>query len=134
MSPGGYWGAIEKTVGFAVKADMDMMSIHTTTVYPGSRLFEMLTKNGNAHLVQQWDNYAKGVVSMDDLSLMYIPDGLTLKDLQKARKAAYLKFYFRPKIILKQLFKDLSSFKTLRLHARIAWSLLTTGKTSKDYK
>lgn len=132
--PGETMAEIKKTVDFAVKFDMDLMSIHTTTVYPGSELHEILLKKQQKNIIDQWDKYARGEMSMDDLSLMYIPDNLTLKDLQAARKKAYLKFYFRPRIIFKQLIEDLSSLKNLKLHARIALSLLRHGRTSKDYK
>ena len=71
---------------------------------------------------------------MDDLSLMYIPEGLTLKDLQKARKKAYLKFYFRPLIIGRQLWADIRSWNNLKRDVATALQLLRHGRTSKDFK
>ena len=132
--PGETIHEIKKTIDFAIKFDMDLMSIHTTTVYPGSGLHELLAKQEKVDVVGQWDKYAKGELGMDDLSLMYIPEGLTLKNLQKARKKAYLKFYFRPKIIMKQFLADITSFRNLKRDTLTAWQLLRYGRTSKDYK
>lgn len=132
--PGETMNEIQNTVDFAVKFDMDLMSIHTTTVYPGSKLHEILAAEGKEDILKQWDNYAKGEMAMDDLSLMYIPEKLTLKDLQKSRKKAYLKFYFRPKIIWRQFISDITSLNNLKRDALTAWQLLRFGRTSKDYK
>ncbi|MBI1910810.1 MAG: radical SAM protein [Deltaproteobacteria bacterium] len=132
--PGETMTEINKSVDFAVRFDMDLMSIHTTTVYPGSKLHEHLAKEGKIDVIGQWDKYAKGELGAGDLSLMYIPEGLTLKDLQKARKKAYLKFYFRPKIIAKQFMADVGSFRNLKRDALTAWQLLKHGRTSKDLK
>lgn len=132
--PGETMEEIGKTVRFAKDYDMDLMSIHTTTVYPGSRLHDLLAEEGKVDVIGQWDRYARGEMGMDDLSLMYIPEGLTLKDLQRARKRAYLKFYFRPKIIAKQAMADITSIKNLKRDALVALNLLVHGRTSKDYK
>jgi radical SAM superfamily enzyme YgiQ (UPF0313 family) len=132
--PGETMHEISKTIDYAIKFDMDLMSIHTTTVYPGSKLHDHLASIGEVDVIGQWDKYARGELSADDLSLMYIPEGLTLADLQRARKKAYLKFYFRPKIILKQFIADITSFKNLKRDFNIALGLLLHGKTSKDYK
>lgn len=132
--PGETMQEIRKTIDFAVRFDMDLMSIHTTTVYPGSKLHEHLAKEGKIDVTGQWDKYARGELGVDDLSLMYIPEGLDLKDMQKARKKAYLKFYFRPKIIMRQFWADIMSINNLKRDASIAISLLRHGRTSKDYK
>lgn len=132
--PGETMKEIAQTIDFPVKYDMNLMSIHTTTVYPGSKLHELMAQEGTDEITKQWDRYARGEMEMDDLSLMYIPKGLTLQDLQKARKKTYLKFYFRPKIIWKQFISDITSWKNLRRDALTAIQLLRFGRTSKDYK
>jgi radical SAM superfamily enzyme YgiQ (UPF0313 family) len=130
--PGETQAEMKKTVDFAIKFDMDLMSIHTTAVYPGSRLQKILAKEKKTDVIGQWDKYAKGELEMSELSLVYIPEGLTLKDLQKARKRAYLNFYFRPRIIFRQLFQDLRSWKNLKRDFCAMLMLLRFGKTSKD--
>lgn len=130
--PGETQTQIKKTIDFPIKFDMDLMSIHTTAVYPGSELFGLLAKEGKADILEQWDKYARGKLKLDELSLIYIPEELSVRDLQDARKKAYLKFYFRPKIIFKQLFNDLRSWRNLKRDFAIALMLLKFGKTSKD--
>ncbi len=69
-------------INFSIKYKMDLMSIHATTIYPASQLGD----GNNGQIAKQWDSYAAGNLQINDLPLVYIPEGLQLRDLQKARK------------------------------------------------
>ena len=49
-------------------------------------------------------------------------------------KKAYLKFYFRPRIIWRQFARDIKSWGNLKRDFAYAFSLLIYGRTSKDHK
>lgn len=124
---------LEDTVNFAKRSGVDTMSIHTTTVYPGSDLFDYVLQHDGIDLNEQaWYKYARGEESLETLPLVYVPKGLTIKDLQKLRKKAYLKFYFRPGFIFKRISHDLRSWDALKIDILTALTLLRYGRTSKD--
>ncbi len=127
-------GQIEKTVNYPGKFGLDIMSIHATTVYPGSELFETAQKENKKNYLDLWYKYAKGEKRLQDLPLVYIPKGMEFSVIEKARKKAYLKFYARPKFIIKQIIRDLKSFNDFKRDFFQALMLLRFGKTSKDLK
>jgi len=132
--PGENKKLIQETVNFPKKFKLDIMSIHLITVYPGSGLAKIMEKEKKINVIQEWRRYARGEVSFDELPVLYIPKDLTLLDLQKARREAYMKFYFRPEFIFKKLWSDLTSWNNLKIDILTAYMLLRYGHTSKDLK
>lgn len=123
-----------KTVTYPKKYDLDIMSIHTTTIYPGSELFNLAQKENKQNYLDLWYKYARGEKKLDDLPLVYIPSGMEFSDIEKARKKAYFIFYARPSFIIKQIIKDLKSFEDLKRDFFQAVRIFRFGKTSKDLK
>lgn len=125
---------MQETVDFPTKHDLDIMSIHATTIYPGSSIAAIYEKENNISLKEMWNQYAAGKIKIEDITLVYVPKGMTMEDIKRFRKKAYLKFYFRPKTIWYWLKKDLFSMKNLVRDFLTALTLLKYGKTSKDLK
>lgn len=132
--PGETSEKMSKTVNYPVKYKFDIMSIHATTIYPGSDLFELSQKENKQNYLDLWYRYARGESKLDDLPLVYVPAGMEFSEIEKARKRAYRKFYTQPSAIFKQALKDISSFKDLKRDFFQALMLFRFGKTSKDLK
>lgn len=125
---------MNKTVNYPRKYNLDIMSIHATTIYPGSELFDLAQKESRQNYLDLWYKYARGEKKLDDLPLVYIPDGMEFSDIEKARKKAYFIFYARPSFIIKQIIKDLKSFEDFKRDFFQAIRIFRFGKTSKDLK
>jgi hypothetical protein len=117
------------TVNFSGELSADTIGVHIAQILPGSDLFTLALEEGKI-APDVFDKYAKGELKT---SLpVYIPEGLSLKDLKDARKKAYNKFYFRPKFILRTLSQDLRSFRKLRNDVNTALKLRSEGKTAAE--
>lgn len=124
---------LKQTEEFAINTDVDVMSIHSTTIYPGSDLMDYVLKEEGVDLIREaWYRYARGEAVLEELPLVYVPRGLTLDELKEVRKRAYMRFYFRPKFVFKRLANDIRSINAIKVDILTAISLLKHGKTSKD--
>ncbi len=117
---------LRSTKSFSSKLNADTIGVHIAQILPGSDLFTIALKEGKIK-ADVYDQYAKGELSG---SLpVYVPEGLSLIDLQKTREQAYRQFYFKPKFLLKRLGKDLRSFSNLKNDLSVAKKLFFEGKT-----
>lgn len=95
---------INDTINFAIKLDPDFAMFTTATPLPNTDLFE---KAVQAKLIDPdyWKNYTLGK-SRKRINFL-------VEDADKWTKKAYLRFYFRPKFIIKKLLKmrDLDTIK-----------------------
>lgn len=98
------WKELNDTINFPISAGPDVIGIHITWPQPGSVLFEEAIKEG---IIPKTivDDFVKGKFGDNPITFwpVYIPKGLTLEDLVKAKKNAYRKFYLRPSWFLKRL-------------------------------
>ena len=79
-----------------------------------------------------WHQYARGKVKDQPI---YVPDKLTLEEMERFQRDLYRKFYFRFSWILKRLKTSLSSWNQLTSDLAVAWQLLTKGKSkARSYK
>ena len=125
---------MEKTVTMGRDLRADLITVHPTAIYPGSQLQKTLQEKRGIDINTYWTEYAKGDLSFEDIPSVYIPEEMDLQYIQKARKRAYRKFYFRPSVIWAHLKNDIASWKDLKRDAVIAINLFLKGKTSKDLK
>lgn len=88
---------IKKTIDFAIKLDPDEAQFNITTPYPGTEMFMWAKMNGYIKSFN-WDDYSMSNVVLE------LP-GLSKEKLEHYYKLAHLKFYFRPKVILRRLFR-----------------------------
>lgn len=117
------------TVNFSGQLGADTIGVHIAQILPGSDLFTLALEEGKIRS-DVYDKYAKG--ELKGSLPVYVPEGLSLTDLQDARKKAYNKFYFRPQFILRTLSQDLRSFRKLRNDVRTAFKLRSEGKTAAE--
>lgn len=98
----------KKTISFPVELDVDFAKFAILIPLPGSRLFNDLVKSGKL-ATEDWRKFTTFNPSAEDLP--FVPEGMTGNQLIRYQKAANLKFYFRPRIIFRHLFK----IRTVRL-------------------
>lgn len=97
-APDESWETINDSINFAKKSNPDLASFNILTPYPGTELFDDLKRRGFIK-TKDWASLDQTVKA--NLRTKY----LTVKELESAMKEAYRKFYYRPKYILKKIFK-----------------------------
>ena len=122
---------LKETADFIFKAKPDIVGVHLTGILPGAPLYAQALKEGKIRR-KTWYDYAIGVVKDQPI---YVPDGLTLTDLEEFQKNLYRQFYFRPNWLIKRFARSLGSFPQLKTDFQTAWQLLTRGKgKARSYK
>lgn len=117
---------IYQTVKICTRIDATgVIGVHLTSIMPGSDLFRYAIAEG---VVPKniFDRYAKGELKRWPI---YVPKGLSLNDLRKARREAYRRYYFRPQFMFKRLVHILGSTHDLRRDVRMFLSLVRRGGT-----
>ncbi len=95
---------INDTINFGPKTRADFMGIHITWPQPGSILYDEAIKEGiiDKDIIDKFVNKKTGYEA-HSFWPVYLPKGITLKQLIDAKKRAYRKFYLRPIWILQRL-------------------------------
>ena len=77
-----------------IRTKVDFIGVHITQIIPGSELYNVALKEGKIS-GDTLDLYIQGKLGADffDVFPKYIPDGLSMDDLKKARTLAYRKFF-----------------------------------------
>lgn len=117
-----------KTISFATELDIDFAKFAILIPLPGSRLFEDLVQSGKL-TTEDWRKFTTFNPLADDLP--FVPEGMTGSQLLRLQKAANLKFYFRPKLIYRHLFK----IRTIRMrHLAFGFLIWARWKLSTWFK
>jgi len=99
----GYLGetkqTLRETMDFLMDIKLDYFQQTFLTPYPGSEVYRTAKDYGEANL--EWEK-------MNNMSINFVPEGLTEKDLIDFSKMAFKKFYLRPKVIISHI-KNLRS-------------------------
>lgn len=122
---------LKETADFCFKVEPDVIGIHITGILPGSPIFNLAVKEGKIR-ADVWHKYARFEIKDQPV---YVPEGMTLADLEDFQKQLYRKFYFRPKWLLRRLTLSLRSWYQFKTDFKIAFQLLTRGKLkARAYK
>lgn len=122
---------LRQTWDFCFKAKPDIIGIHITVILPGSPIFDTAVKEGKIK-PDVWRRYARGEIKDQPV---YVPDGLTLEDLEDFQRSLYRRFYFRPGWLIGRSKISISSWNQFKSDLGIAWRLLTYGKSkARSYK
>ena len=81
---------MKKTIDFALGSDLDTFQVNIFTPLPGCELYDEVSKYGRFD--NDWEK-------MNLLNVLFIPDGLTKRGLEKYAFQARRRFYLRPKVI-----------------------------------
>lgn len=87
-------GTIKKTVDFICSLPIDQAYINIATPYPGTGLLEMARRGygGLRLLTEDWAEYRRYGNAVMEMN------GLSRRDLVHLQRAAYLRFYLRPRV------------------------------------
>ena len=88
--PGETLETIKKTIDIALELPLNDISASLMTPFPGSELYDRVHEFGT--LDSNWEN-------MNLLNAVFVPKGLTRKDLENAQKELINRFYLRPRIL-----------------------------------
>jgi len=127
---------INDTVAFGRRCKADLMGVRILVPFPGAALFDHAVKN-NIVPADLADRYARGELGEGFIGTwpLFVPEGLTLKDLRAAIKRAYINFYLNPRWIIRRI-ADYAAFPErfkddMRLLGEWYYVLLF-GKTSRS--
>lgn len=122
---------LRETWNFCFRAEPDVIGIHLTGILPGAPIFAQAVREGRIQ-PDVWHRYARGEVKDQPI---YVPDGLTLAELEAFQRNLYHRFYFRLSWLRRRLRTSLTSWYQLRSDLRTAWQLLTRGKSkARSYR
>lgn len=111
--PGEKFSEMKETVNSIKKINPDYMDVTLCSPIPGSRLFDIAAREGKLP-INFWS-------MVDKIKIMpiYVPDGITIKDMRQLQKLAYRKFYFSFRYFFHQLWR-VKTLKELRHKIRLA--------------
>jgi anaerobic magnesium-protoporphyrin IX monomethyl ester cyclase len=91
---------MQQTIDLAKKLPLDVVSFNIATPYPGTRLFDIVKREGKM-LLNDWDifHHTSGKI------IFTHPDVPSPKDVEEAYKRAHREFYMRPKYVVKMILK-----------------------------
>jgi anaerobic magnesium-protoporphyrin IX monomethyl ester cyclase len=98
---------IQDTIDLSMELPLLRANYFTFLPLPGTESYHLLEENGEIDNVD-WDNYYI-------MSAAYTPPGIKREELLEIKKKAFLKFYLRPRILIRNLLsiKNYSHFKFL---------------------
>jgi radical SAM superfamily enzyme YgiQ (UPF0313 family) len=117
---------MNRTIEFAKELNVDIASFAICTPYPGTRLWEMIQKDGK--------------ILSKDYSELYHTSGKARfihplaphpEDVESAYVLAHQEFYFRPKYIIKKIF-TIHSFSQIKTMMRGLLAILRIKKQKND--
>lgn len=89
---------VKKTLKFSRRVGVDFVQYTIATAYPGTRLWDLALKE-NLFTTMDWRKFT----TLDPtLKLKYF----TKEEISKALELAYIKFYLRPKVLIKDILYD----------------------------
>lgn len=98
---------MQETIRFATELPLDEAHFCFTTPLPGAELYATAAKHGTFR--NDWR-------LLNGWLPVFIPNGLSVDELDKANKTAFRRFYFRPRIVVNYVLR-LRSWRHLRVFA-----------------
>lgn len=117
-NPGEDQATVRQTIRFALDLDLDYAQFSKTTPMPGTEMYRMFMEEFG---VDYWREYI-----LDESKDQYIPRPdcqLTEAEIQELTQLAYLRFYYRPKYMVRAVSR-MKSWEELRRSASTAWQMI----------
>lgn len=104
--------SLQRTIRYILSTDLDYVQQSFLTPYPGSEVYR---------IAENYGEFDKDIRKMSNLTINFVPFGLTRELLKKYSRILFLKFYLRPRIIMQVLksVRDLESLKRLAVSVRV---------------
>jgi len=116
--PGEKKTEIRDTIRFSLNLDLVRANYFTYLPFPGTSSYKELTMNGELGAVR-WDKFYF-------MSAPYVPAGVTRRQLKYFQRAAFLRFYLRPRLIIKNVM-DIQSFRHFKFLLKRFFSWIIKG-------
>lgn len=119
--PGETAESLERTRELALRLPLDDVSIMAMTPFPGTEVYNEASKLGSFEI--NWE-------AMNALNPVFVPHGLTRRDLISARNDILKSFYLRPGIVFRKSVRTALSFRLLisMMKGLIAFCRVVTKK------
>ena len=104
-SPGESERSINMTIDFACDLGIDFAKFTSFVPYPGTPIYYEFLKDGTIKHPEVYDFARYTSYPTDDNPTIYVTPALTQDDLKRLQKKAFRKFYLRPEMIYRHLFK-----------------------------
>ncbi len=101
--PGDTHDSIKRTITFAKELDIDFAKFTVFSPFPGTKIYDELMNQGTLQDTEQWERFTNYPSKKNPP--IYLPEGLTLRDIISYQRKALVKFYLRPKMLFLHLFK-----------------------------
>lgn len=95
---------IKLSIDFAIKLDPDYVKFAITTPLPGTPMFDKILAEGRIKTLE-WEKYTFSTLPRE----LYSHDTLPWDVIEKYLDISYRRFYFRPKYILRMIYKTARS-------------------------
>lgn len=103
--PNETWETMMQTIDFAIEIDADYAQFQLLTPYPGTELWDTASQYGYFQ--------TKDLSKYTIWNPVFVPNGLTKKQLEEAHRLAYKKFYLRPRYWINRL-RNIRNFQDLK--------------------
>jgi len=101
--PGDTHRTMDATIEFARSLDIDFAKFTVFSPFPGTKIYEELRDQGRIEDSESWERFTNYPSPRNPP--IYLPDGVSLRDIVRYQRKALLRFYLRPGLILRHLFK-----------------------------
>ena len=108
------------TINFAKDINPDWAQFTICTPYPGTQMYDELTKAGEL-ISNNWDSYQTWS-GYSEHELVWTPNGRSSEEIKSLQRKAMRAFYFRPKVILKKA-TNIKDFSILAKYIKGALAL-----------
>lgn len=112
---------MQETVNFIKSLDIDYPKINLLVPYPGSAVYDDIIKE-RPDISREWDRYTS-FSSMTENEPVYVPLGVSARELKSLHKNAYRQIYLRPSFIFKHILK-LKSWLNVRKYFIVATTFI----------
>ncbi len=116
--PGETYSSIINTYHHAVKLDPDFVQFNRFNPFPGTSIYQEYLEQGGKDV---WKEYVLGL--RKDFNVQLLGNSICNEILDKIVRKLYIRFYYRPSVILKKI-KKIRSLKMLFNYIKAAWALI----------
>lgn len=106
---------MEETIRFSLELDLIRANFFTFLPFPGTESYQELARNDGLEQID-WERFRF-------MNAAYVPQGMTRKELKWLQRKAFLKFFLRPRIFLRNIF-EIHSLRHLYFLLRRAFNWL----------
>ena len=94
---------VEQTIRFAASLDIDFAKFTVFSPFPGTEAYNEFLRDGKIPHTYEWERFTNYPTRKNPP--IFLPGTLTTHDIIRLQKRAFVKFYLRPGMIYRQLFR-----------------------------